>query len=57
MLISSMKSPVWENKSTTGKQENEKLQGSCKSKKNKNILRWYWTPCNIYKDEIKDFKL
>ena len=29
MLTSSMKSPVWENKSTTGKQENEKLQGSC----------------------------
>ena len=19
--------------------------------KNKNILRWYWTPCNIYKDK------
>ena len=51
MLTSSMKSPVWENKSTE-KEENEKLyiQGSCRKLK-KNILRWYGTPCNIYKEE------
>ena len=42
MLKSSMKSPVWENESTT----------RIKQKVNhKNILRWYGTPCNIYKDE------